>query len=75
MLSRLWQLTASTSEALLAPLPNSSRPRAQVRVLDEVRHRPWALPERPWLIAQTWDDLLFAHWSLPVEAIRPAVPA
>src|SRR5947209_7678700 len=24
---------------------------------------------------QTWHDLLFAHWSLPPEQIRPAVPA
>ena len=22
-------------------------------------HRPWPLPERPWLMAQTWHDLLF----------------
>jgi uncharacterized protein YqjF (DUF2071 family) len=25
-------------------------------------------------MGQTWLDLLFAHWSLPVEALRPAVP-
>ena len=24
---------------------------------------------------QSWHDLLFAHWSFPVEAIRPHVPA
>ncbi len=27
-----------------------------------------------WLQGQTWLDLLFADWSLPVEALRPAVP-
>src|SRR5438093_1905363 len=25
-------------------------------------------------MAQTWDDLLFAHWRLPAEAIRPFLP-
>lgn len=25
-------------------------------------------------MAQTWHDLLFAHWPLPVAAIRPLVP-
>jgi uncharacterized protein len=26
-------------------------------------------------MGQTWDDLLFAHWRVPVEAVRPDVPA
>lgn len=37
--------------------------------------RPWPVPSEPWVMAQTWHDLLFAHWSLPAEAIRPLVPA
>jgi uncharacterized protein YqjF (DUF2071 family) len=28
-----------------------------------------------WVMQQSWHDLLFAHWSYPVEAIRGAVPA
>jgi uncharacterized protein YqjF (DUF2071 family) len=43
--------------------------------LAETAHRPWPLPERPWLMGQTWYDLLFAHWELPAEALRPLVPA
>jgi hypothetical protein len=43
--------------------------------LAETAHRPWRLPERPWLMGQTWYDLLFAHWELPAEALRPLVPA
>lgn len=27
-----------------------------------------------WLQAQTWDDLLFAHWPMPVDVMRRAVP-
>jgi uncharacterized protein YqjF (DUF2071 family) len=43
-------------------------------VLTETGHRPWPLPHGPWLMAQTWDDLLFAHWRVPAEALRPLVP-
>jgi len=32
------------------------------------------LPKGPWVIAQTWHDLLFAHWPLPPELLRPLVP-
>lgn len=37
-------------------------------------HRPWPLPARPWIMRQTWDRLLFAHWPLSPEAVRPLVP-
>jgi uncharacterized protein YqjF (DUF2071 family) len=30
---------------------------------------------RPWVMAQTWKDLLFAHWSVPVSALRRVVPS
>ncbi|HEX4128620.1 MAG TPA: DUF2071 domain-containing protein [Pirellulales bacterium] len=33
------------------------------------------MPKRPWSWRQTWCDLLFAHWSVPAEALRPLVPA
>jgi uncharacterized protein YqjF (DUF2071 family) len=26
-------------------------------------------------MAQTWNDVLFAHWPFPVDAIRPLIPA
>ena len=38
-------------------------------------HRPWPLPERPWIGRQRWLDLLFAHWPVPAERLRPFVPA
>jgi uncharacterized protein YqjF (DUF2071 family) len=42
--------------------------------LDIIEHRPWALPSEPWLMEQCWYDLLFAHWPLPTESLRPLVP-
>lgn len=44
-------------------------------VLREVAHRPWPMPDRPWVMTQTWHDLLFAHWALDAAALRPRVPA
>jgi uncharacterized protein len=43
-------------------------------VLKSVDHRPWPLAEGPWIMEQTWNDLLFAHWPLNLEAVRPLVP-
>jgi uncharacterized protein len=40
-----------------------------------VEHRPWPLPRQGWLMAQTWEELLFAHWALPVEELRGHLPS
>jgi uncharacterized protein YqjF (DUF2071 family) len=42
--------------------------------MHDVGHRPWPLPRGPWVMAQQWHDLLFAHWQVPAETIRPLVP-
>jgi uncharacterized protein YqjF (DUF2071 family) len=39
-----------------------------------VAHRPSPLPERRWLLAQSWEHLLFAHWRVEKRALRPHVP-
>jgi uncharacterized protein YqjF (DUF2071 family) len=38
-------------------------------------HRPWLVPPGPWIMRQTWNDLLFAHWPVPAETLRPLVPS
>jgi uncharacterized protein YqjF (DUF2071 family) len=43
-------------------------------VLQEVAHRPWPLPEGPWVMAQSWHDLLFAHWPVDPTALRTLLP-
>jgi uncharacterized protein len=43
-------------------------------LLHETSHRPWPLPPGPWVMAQTWHDLLFAHWPLPVATMRALIP-
>jgi uncharacterized protein len=44
-------------------------------MLQEVAHRPWKMPDRPWVMTQTWHDLLFAHWSVDPSQRRSKVPA
>ena len=44
-------------------------------ILRDVSHRPCPLPQGPWLMRQTWHDLLFAHWPVEPALLRPLVPA
>lgn len=44
-------------------------------ILTETSHRPWPMPEAPWIMTQTWHDLLFAHWPVDAAILRPHVPS
>ncbi len=44
-------------------------------VRDEVEHRPWPMPRAPWIMTQTWNDLLFAHWRVDAAQLATKVPA
>jgi uncharacterized protein YqjF (DUF2071 family) len=50
-------------------------PARQGASLEETAHRPWPLPSTSWVMGQTWDDLLFAHWRVSAAAVREHVPA
>jgi uncharacterized protein YqjF (DUF2071 family) len=43
-------------------------------IVKKVAHRPWAMPNRPWVMTQTWHDLLFAHWRVEPSQLRSKVP-
>jgi uncharacterized protein YqjF (DUF2071 family) len=43
-------------------------------ILKEIGHRPWPMPDAPWVMAQTWHDLLFAHWPVAARVLREKVP-
>jgi uncharacterized protein YqjF (DUF2071 family) len=63
---------AEAADALAGVLPGAAqRQRASVAA---TAHRPWLLPARPWVMGQSWCDLLFAHWPVPAEQIRAHVP-
>ena len=42
---------------------------------DHVTHRPFPLPEQPWVMHQAWNDFLFLHWEVDPDEVRRAVPA
>ncbi len=44
-------------------------------ILNVTGHRPWPMPSSPWVMRQTWHDLLFAHWPVETAMLRRAVPA
>ena len=56
---------------MFGPLDAAQR---QVRSLEQLDHRPWPLPKRGWAMGQTWEDLLFAHWHVPLPELRAHVP-
>ncbi|HEX5545836.1 MAG TPA: DUF2071 domain-containing protein [Ktedonobacterales bacterium] len=37
--------------------------------------RPWPTPDGPWAMSQVWRKLLFAHWPVSAEMVRPLLPA
>src|SRR5437879_3475395 len=43
-------------------------------ILAQTEHRPFPLPGTPWVMRQTWHDLLFAPWALPPDQLRAVVP-
>lgn len=47
----------------------SERPAAEIDRLN-IRERPEGMP----LMQQTWGKLLFMHWPIPAEALRPLIP-
>lgn len=44
-------------------------------MIKNTSHRPFPLPEGPWMMTQTWNHVLFAHWAVDPEAIRGQIPA
>jgi uncharacterized protein len=76
MVSRVLSATAGLAERALALVePESGDSALQRKTLAERKHRPWPLPERPWLMAQTWNRLLFAHWAVAPEDLEGLIPA
>ena len=43
-------------------------------VIQGVAHRPWPMSAGPWVMAQSWHDLLFAHWPVNAAVMRPLLP-
>lgn len=44
-------------------------------ILRTTDHRPWPMPRAPWIMVQSWQQLLFAHWRVSRASLRLLVPA
>lgn len=44
-------------------------------VTQQTSHRPWPLPQTRWVMSMRWHDLLFLHWPVRPQLIRPLIPA
>jgi len=42
--------------------------------MQQTAHRPWPLPQTPWFLFMCWHDVLFLHWRVGPEIIRPLIP-
>jgi len=72
--TRALQIATDMAETAVVSLAGRSQAAAQAQGLRRRAHRPWPVPDRPWVQGQTWRDLLFAHWSLPEDRLRAMVP-
>lgn len=43
--------------------------------LQRIDHRPWPLPERPWVMRMDWNDLAFLNWPVPAGTMAALLPA
>lgn len=43
-------------------------------VTNPTSHRPWPLPQTSWVLSMRWHDLLFLHWPIRPELLRPLIP-
>ena len=72
---RAVQALTGLAEAALTPLGLlSDELRCQQTSQRQLAHRPWPMPDRPWVMGQTWLHLLFAHWAVPAERLARVVP-
>lgn len=49
-------------------------PQTPDAILKNNSHRPWSRPNSSWIMAQSWSQLLFAHWPVTTAALRPLIP-
>jgi len=44
-------------------------------ILEQTAHRPWPMPSSAWIMTQTWNDLLFAHWPVDERDLQDKLPS
>ena len=44
-------------------------------ILNNADHRAYPVPAGPWALSMSWHDLLFMHWPVSAEELRPLIPS
>jgi uncharacterized protein len=44
-------------------------------ILNQSDHRAYPPPEDPWALTMGWRDLLFMHWPVSADKLRPLIPS
>lgn len=44
-------------------------------ILNDSGHRAYPLPTGSWALNMSWHDLLFMHWPVPADELRPLIPS
>src|SRR5438874_210870 len=47
---------------------------AESLVIVDASHRPWPIPISRPAVDMTWHDLLFMHWPVKADDLRPLIP-
>jgi uncharacterized protein YqjF (DUF2071 family) len=50
-------------------------PEKPAAILAPTGHRPWPHPNGAWVMAQSWSQLLFAHWPVSPDVLRRMIPS
>src|SRR3954465_9756603 len=64
---------AAAADAVVGAFPGAAR--RQRSSLRHTGHRPYPLSPRPWVMGQTWENLLFAHWPVAPARLHDLAPA
>jgi uncharacterized protein YqjF (DUF2071 family) len=64
---RSWRSVCTAAESMASDFPHD--------ILEQTSHRPWPLPDAPWVMTQSWHDLLFAHWPIDADLLRRHMPS
>lgn len=43
-------------------------------ILSTTNHRPWPIPAEKWKYYQEWNDAIFLHWQVDLQALQALVP-
>lgn len=74
MIGGLVRAGAAAGEAAISRVPGGLVDLSQAGVIAQTDNRPWPVPGEPWVMAQTWRDLLFAHWPVDPGALARVLP-